>query len=176
MLFPSVTIEMNSFQQLWWQQAQSDHAVLLMLRRNGAPACHQLHYLQMITEKLGKAYFWRSGNAPPKSHAGFVQFMRVLGQARQSERQQVADAFAFKRFADFQKWIRAVLPLVYALERLAPALSHDGPNPEYPWPQAEPQHAPVEFQFDVWNQLNTGRGRQLLQLIEYAVSRFPTYV
>src|SRR5437879_6229404 len=120
MPFHTSRIDMNSYQERWWQQARSDHEVLVLLRRAGAPACHQLHYLQMVTEKLGKAYFWRSGRPPPKSHAGFVQFMRFLGGVRQSERQQIADAFAFGRFEDFQKWVRAVLPLAYDLERLAP--------------------------------------------------------
>jgi hypothetical protein len=167
---------MNSYQELWWKQAQSDHAIFLLLRRGGAAPCHQLHYLQMVAEKLGKAYFWRSGTPPPRSHAGFVQFMRVLGQVRQAEREQIAETFAFKRFEDFQRWIRTVLPLVYALERLAPALAQDGPNPEYPWPSAAPQHAPVTFQFDVWSKLNTGPGRQLMQVIAFAVAKFPAYV
>jgi hypothetical protein len=39
---------MNSYQELWWRQAQSDQNVLVSLRRNGAAACHQLHYLQMF--------------------------------------------------------------------------------------------------------------------------------
>ena len=126
---------MNGYQTLWWEQARSDHAVLVLLRQQGAAACHQLHYLQMVTEKLGKAYFWRSRTAPAtKSHAGFVAFMRFLGSVRVTERQQITNVFAFKRFEDFQNWIRAVLPLAYQLERLAPALAKDGPNPEYPWP------------------------------------------
>jgi len=130
----------------------------------------------MVTEKLGKAYFWRSGNPPPRSHAGFVQYLRFLGGVRQSDRQQVADAFAFGRFEDFQNWVRAILPLAYELQRLAPALAQDGPNPEYPWPQEAPQCAPVTFEFDIWSKLtDTGRGRQLLRVIEFAVDQFPAY-
>jgi hypothetical protein len=29
----------------------------------------------MVTEKIGKAFFWRAGKQPPKSHASFVQFV-----------------------------------------------------------------------------------------------------
>ena len=168
--------EMNNYQKLWWEQARSDLAVLVLLRRHGAAPCHQLHYLQMAAEKLGKAYFWRSGVPPPRSHAGFVQFMRFLGSVRQSERRRVAELFAFGRFEDLQSWIRTVLPLAYALERLAPALAQDGPNPEYPWPPTAPEFAPVTFEFDVWTQLTaTGGGRQLMQILEVAVDKFPVY-
>jgi len=69
---------MNGFQTLWWEQTRSDHSVLLLLRKKDYNPCHQLHYLQMVTEKLGKAYFWRTGQAPPKSHASFLRFVQAL--------------------------------------------------------------------------------------------------
>jgi hypothetical protein len=63
------------------------------------------------------------------------------------------------------------------LEQLAPALANDGPNPEYPWPQNAPKYVPATFEFDVWRQLTeTGRGRQLVQVIKAAVEQFPVYV
>jgi hypothetical protein len=168
---------MNIYQELWWRQAQSDHDVLLLLRCQGFNACHQLHYLQMITEKVSKAYFWGSGMPPPKSHAGFHLFLRSLGGVRSSERRQIADIFKFKRFADFQSWQRKILPLAYELEKLAPALSQDNTaNPEYPWPHSAPQHAPVDFKFPIWVELTeTSRGRHLLQFIDIAVNKFPQY-
>ncbi len=70
---------MNKFQELWWEQAKSDHEAFVLLRKHSIGQCHSLHYLQMVTEKIAKAYLWRKG-APPKSHAGFVQFLRLLGQ------------------------------------------------------------------------------------------------
>lgn len=167
---------MNQYQERWWRQAQADHAALVLLRRHAAAPCHQLHYLQMVTEKIGKAYFWRTGMPPPRSHAGFVQFMRFLGGVRQVERPRIADIFEFRRFDDFQNWIRSILPLAYALERLAPTLAQDGPNPEYPWPPNAPTFVPATFDFDVWREIkNTGRGRQLLQVIDIALQRFPEY-
>jgi hypothetical protein len=131
----------------------------------------------MVTEKLSKAYFWRTGTPPPKSHAGFVQFWRFLGGVGALERQRVADVFKFGRFEDFQKWIRFTLPLAYELERLAPALAQDNsPNPEYPWPRIAPQFAPANYDFEIWKQLTaTGHGRQLLQAIDLAVKNFPAY-
>jgi len=167
---------MNSYQQTWWEQARSDHAAFVMLRRQGADPCHQLHYLQMVAEKISKAYLWRSGVPPKRSHAGFGMFMRLLLQVPRPQRQQIADIFAFGRFDGFQAWCRSALTLAYDLERLAPALANDGPNPEYPWPHDSPQYVPATFDFDVWHQLrDTGRGRQLLQVIGLAVEKFPIY-
>jgi hypothetical protein len=166
---------MNNSQELWWRQARSDLITLKLLRRHGADACHQLHYLQMVTEKLSKACFWRAGTPPPRSHSGFAQFLRRLGGVPMSKRKQLIEIFGFGRFKDFQNWIRAILPLAYSLERLAPALARDGPNPEYPWPQDQPQHAPAIFGFPIMRDLSASRGRQLIQIVEVAVSKFPSY-
>ena len=167
---------MNRYQEVWWQQARADHDVLLLLRGQRAAPCHQIHYLQMVTEKVAKARFWRAGTPPPRSHAGFVQFLRSLGGVRATERQHVADVFEFRRFKDFQNFMRAVSPLAYSLERLAPALAQDGPNPEYPWPQHAPEYVPATFDFDVWTQLTqSDRGRHFLNVITIAINRFPAY-
>lgn len=169
------TFAMNSFQELRWQQALSDHEAFLLMRHAGIGQCHTLHYLQMVTEKLAKAYFWRSLSAPPKDHAGFVQFLRFLGQIRQNDRERVAGLFTFNRFTDFQNWMRAVIPIAYELERIAPALANNGPNPEYPWPHAQPQFAPATHDFAVWSSLTSSRGRALMRFIQVAVRRFPDY-
>ena len=166
---------MNSYQELWWQQATSDHDAFALLRGQGIAQCHSLHYLQMATEKLAKAYFWRSGNPPPKSHTGLRQFLKFLGHIGQRDRDRIANLFSFNRFTDFQNWIRAVQPIAYDLEHLAPDLANDGPNPEYPWPHAEPQNAPVNFNFPVWASLTSGQGRDLMRVIHIAVNRFPEY-
>ena len=168
---------MNAYQRLWWEQTCSDHAVLLLLRREDADPCHQLHYLQMVTEKLGKAYFWRTGHPPPKSHASFVQFLQALNNRPAPGRARIAKLLGFGRARDFENWMPTVTPLAHDLERLAPALAGDkGANAEYPWPWAAPAHAPVTHVFPVWKQLTaSGRGRQLLKVIEAAVRGFPNY-
>jgi hypothetical protein len=166
---------MNSFQDVWWQQARSDHRVFELLRGQGVAQCHSLHYLQMATEKIAKAYFWRSGSPPPKSHAGFVQFLRFLGQVQQRDRDRIANLFSFGRFTDFQGWIRAILPIAYALERLTPDLANDGPNPEYPWPHKQPGTAPASHDFAVWASLISVQGRNLMRFIHKAVDHFPEF-
>jgi hypothetical protein len=166
---------MNEFQELWLRQAESDYDVLRLLHERGVAPSHQIHYLQMVTEKIAKAYFWRSGMAPPRSHAGFVQFLRSLGSVGVHERKQIVQLFQFKRIKDFQNFIRIVLPLAYALERLAPALAHDGPNPEYPWPPQRPQYAPVTFDFEIWDQLHAGRGQHFLAIVEKVIQNFSAF-
>jgi len=167
---------MNDFQRVWWEQARSDHAVLVMLRHQGVAPCHQLHYLQMVTEKISKAFLWRS-SIPKRSHVSFTMFFRFLLGERNSQRQLlITRAFLFPRFIDFRSYARTALPLVHDIERLAPALANDGPNPEYPWPQNAPQFVPATFDFDVWHQLtDSGRGRQLMNVIHAAVDNFPVY-
>jgi hypothetical protein len=131
----------------------------------------------MVTEKLGKAYFWRTGNPPKKSHASFVRFLQALDNRTHPDRTRIATYLGFRRPQGLEKWIPTITPLAYDLERLAPALAGDnGPNPEYPWPRAAPVEAPVLYGFGVWKQLTeTGRGRQLLQVIDAAVLSFREY-
>ena len=169
--------EMNSYQQVWWEQTRAEHSVLLLLRRDGAAPCHQLHYLQMVTEKLGKAYFWRAGRPPRTTHASFVRFLQALDDRRATESNRIAALLGFGRSEDLQNWIPTISPLAYELERLAPDLAgYDNPNPEYPWPHTAPLHAPAAYHFRIWPQLTeTGRGRQLLKVIDAAVLRFREY-
>ena len=150
-------------------------AALSLLRKHGADPCHQLHYWQMATEKLGKAYFCKPGSPPPRTHTTLVLFLRSLGGVPQTRRSQIASLFRFTTFSSFQSWINAALPLAYDLERLAPALAQDGPNTEYPWPQTVPVDYPARYQFPIWQKMTTGPGRQFIQTIQVLVDRFPGY-
>jgi len=168
---------MNGFQTLWWEQTRSDHSVLLLLRKKDYNPCHQLHYLQMVTEKLGKAYFWRTGQAPPKSHASFLRFVQALDDRSEPDRNRIAACLGFGSAKAMRSWIPTITPLAYDLERLAPSLAGDhGPNPEYPWPRNAPANVPVLHSFDIWKRLTgSGTGRQLLKVIDAAVLKFPEY-
>lgn len=169
-------IPMNSFQELWWIQAKSDYEIFERLRSQGVAQCHLLHYLQMCTEKIAKAYYWREGSAAPMSHVGFVRFLTLLAQSRQRDnRERIATLFGYKRFNDFQSRVRMTTPLAYDLERLAPALAADGPNTEYPWPHQAPQQAPAAFDFPTWREFEKPNGRELMKIIKSAVLRFPEY-
>jgi hypothetical protein len=168
---------MNDYQRVWWEQTRSDHEILLLLRRISAAPCHQLHYLQMVTEKLGKAYFWRTGRPPRKSHVSFVRFLQALDNRPDPDLTRIAVLLGFGRAQDFENWIPTITSLAWELERLAPALAGDnGPNPEYPWPRLSPSSAPVTHEFEVWRKLTeSGRGHQLLKVIDAAVVGFAEY-
>jgi hypothetical protein len=167
---------MNDRQSRWFEQVQSDYEVLLLLRRTGARPCHQLHYLQMVTEKLGKAYFWRTNRPPRRGHASFVRFLQALDDRPTAEVTRIAKLLGFGRPEGLESWIPVVAPLAYAIERLAPDLAKDGPNPEYPWPFNAPVSTPATYEFPVWTSLTeSGRGRELLHAIDAAVRYFPEY-
>jgi len=164
---------MNAAQTLWWEQVKSDLAIFVQLKRTGAPQCHLLHYLQMATEKLSKAYLWRSGKPPPKTHTGFVRFLKALLDRRAPELERIARALGFKRPADLNAWVVTVQGLAYGLQNIAPAEAKNGPNPEYPWPHEAPSHTPVHHSFALWTELmETGRGRGLMGFIERSIGRF----
>lgn len=167
---------MNDRQERRFEQVQSDYEVLLLLRRAGAPPCHQLHYWQMVTEKLGKAYFWRTNRPPRRGHASFVRFLQALDDRPAADVRRIAQLLGFGRAEDLENWIPTVAPLAYDLERLAPALAFDGSNAEYPWPPDAPVSTPASYEFPVWTSLTqTGRGRDLLHAIDAAVRHFPQY-
>jgi hypothetical protein len=130
----------------------------------------------MASEKIAKAYFWRTGHPPPKSHTGFKSFLKALLVRSPRELNGIARLFRFTRVKDFERWVTQVLGLARDLENLAPSESNDGPNPEYPWPHAAPVHYPAGHTFRLWVVLaNSGRGRKLLEFIDAAVERFPDY-
>lgn len=151
---------MTEFQRLFLVQARTDFAVFELLRSQpGLPACHSLHYLQMATELLGKAHAWKHG---PKSntHRAFVAFLRSLSTNRHA---QAILGFQGKN-ESWKHLIRHSVPLAERIEDLAPSLSPDAPNPEYPWPRAAPQCAPAEHPFEIWEEIqSTAAGRQFLK-------------
>ena len=166
---------MYDAQRLWWRQAQSDHAIFVQLRQGGAHECHLLHYLQMATEKLSKAYLWRSGHAPPKNHTGCVRFLKAL-QDRRNKLNRLAKVLGFQRQKDLVDWLSKVQALAYGLQNIAPAEAGDGPNPEYPWPHEAPTQCPISHTFALWDQLaNTAPGRKWMKFVEHAIARFEDY-
>lgn len=166
---------MNKFQETWWEQTCSDLVTLKILQTGGAAPCHELHYLQMTTEKIGKAYFCRKLVPPRKSHASFVKFLQALNDRK--ERDRIAAVLGFGTSDQMESYIRSIADLAYRLEKLAPALAGlDGVNCEYPWPQNQPEFSPAHHSFEIWEMLHqTGRGRKFMKFIEQCVRTFPDY-
>ncbi len=135
---------MNEQQRLWLVQAKSDYRMFTELRHGPGPTCHVLHYLQMSAEKLAKAYFWGSGN-PRRSHAVLLKFCRAI---KSNDRLRMA--LEYEQRDAWKAMIDGISQVAFAVERLAPDLAGDGPNPEYPWPPVLPAEAPVEFTFPIW--------------------------
>jgi hypothetical protein len=148
-------------QRLFLVQARADFAVFELLRDQvDLPACHALHYLQMATEMLGKAHTWKHGTAA-SSHRAFVGCLGSLITSRQTQKQLGYE----RRNENWEHLIRKSVPLAERIEDLAPALSPDAPNPEYPWPRAAPHTAPVEHTFGIWEDLESPAGHQFIKLI-----------
>jgi HEPN domain-containing protein len=167
---------MNAEQKLWWRQAKSDCDLFDLLRRSGARECHLLQHLQAATEKLSKAYFWRAGHAPPRSHVGFVRFLKALLNRRSTELEGIANSLGFPRAAALEHWVHGAQTLAYELQSVSPAEARDGPNAEYPWPHASPRHCPADYRFSLWSQLvDTGKGRKLIRFINRAIDVFDMY-
>ena len=148
---------MTEHQRLFLIQARTDFTVFEMFRKDPVlPACHALHYLQMATEMIGKAHAWKHGR-PGNTHRAFVSFLRSLSTNRQAQKRLGFEG----RNQNWEHLIRKSIPLAEQVEDLAPALSPDAPNPEYPWPRA----APLEYPFAIWHELQeTAAGRQFLSL------------
>lgn len=152
---------MNEQQRLFLVQSRSDFYVFERLKGDAElPRCHALHYLQMATELLGKARHWRHG-PNPTTHQAFVGFLRSLSKNR-----RVQDQLGYNRQNDrWESLIKASIPFAELIQNLAPSLCGDGPNPEYPWPVAEPKVAPIEHTFKLWEELTETAGRRFLNLV-----------
>ena len=154
---------MTEHQRLFLVQARTDIAVFKTLR-SGAdfPACHALHYLQMATEMLGKAHLWRRGWPGKKTHGGFVSFLKALAGSPQARKHLGYEG----QNENWKHVIRKSLPLAERVEKLAPSFSSNKPNPEYPWPEESPEHAPAEHDFEIWRDLEqTSAGRHFLDIV-----------
>jgi len=96
----------------------------------------------MSTEKLSKAYYQMT---PVRGgHAAFRRFITDLPTNPNSIR-----PLGFLTAADLTRWQGSVEIIVDAIEDLAPSIADrkNLPNPEYPWPRANPTTAPADHSF-----------------------------
>jgi len=158
----------------YFEQAQSDWDTYQMIANNACPACHELHYLQMTTEKLGKAALLRSGIPFAHvrgTHRAFVRFLQIASRNSRLQR-------AFHMNArQWRAYIRGILPLAEQIQRLAPALAADGPNAEYPWqdPATGQVMTPASYNFPVAQNLRGPNGHKLLRLIHILFNQFDKF-
>lgn len=152
------------------RQAISDLDAYEYLVSTDLPACHGIHYLQMVTEKLGRAVRTSAGEAgaDAQSHVAIVKAMRLL-----RNRREAAHVLFEGRFELWRAYVDRLLPLVHKLERMAPAVAGNTENPEYPW-ESRPGEwtAPAAHRFEVAAWLRTPDGSRLMLLLRRIADRF----
>jgi len=153
------------------EQARSDWQMWRVVHDQKRPDCHQLHYLQMTCEKLGKAFLIAgrsiSLQQARNSHIAFKRFLQVA--SRNPQLQRLLEMTA----SQFHAHIKQMLPIAEAIERLAPALAQDGPNVEYPWESPNGQiHIPASYSFPVLQELNEPAGLNLIKIVGLVQKEF----
>ena len=116
----------RAFAEAFIAQARSDWRVYRILaERNEVPSCHRLHYLQMVCEKLAKAYRLRDTKSPVdelvSKHSGFSKFVGPFFTA-------LKDEYSGKD-AQLRGLIQRARTLAREIEKLAPAIDRSA-NPE----------------------------------------------
>lgn len=148
------------WRQAFIEQARSDNAVRKLLNRQAVEYDHQLHYIQMASEKLARGYLADPRNPPTRTHIGFVRYLRVLKRRPEIRRQ-----LGYKDARVFRSHVDSLLPLAQDVENLAPALAGaTGPNPEYPWQDTHTGDVlvPAAFDFPVFSR----KGTQMARLVK----------
>ncbi|HEV8551544.1 MAG TPA: hypothetical protein VGQ57_20995, partial [Polyangiaceae bacterium] len=127
-------------------QARSDWQAYRVLEQSEVAPCHPLHYLQMVCEKVAKAYRLRDTQAPVdqlvSTHSGFSKFISAFFAA------VLKDEYVGKS-AQLASLIQFSRRLAREIEKLAPAVDRlsTPENAEYPWERDGHVTAPCEFGF-----------------------------
>jgi hypothetical protein len=156
--------------QAYLEQSRSDWEAYKVLHESTLVKCHELHYLQMTTEKLAKAILARGGTSPTdlkKSHKAFLRFLR------QSRRHPGLRQVLNMNNSQLERAINEALSIAYEIEKLTPSVEPSGSNCEYPWEDGTGKVCvPASYSFPVSNDLNSLKGRRLLGLIQVILERF----
>jgi HEPN domain-containing protein len=156
--------------EVFLTQAKSDWQVFEHLEDTDFPKCHALHYLQMATEKLAKAYLLIGQtdiDVVRSSHQALTRYLQALSR---NKRLSTALGMTTKQL---RTHVKRLLPLAFEIEKLAPALAKDGSNPEYPWEAPKGMfHVPAAHQFPVSKVLLEPRGHHLIRVIRTALEKF----
>lgn len=162
----------GAFAEAFIAQARSDWAVyeILAVQRDVEP-CHRLHYLQMVCEKVAKAYRLRDTTAPVDNivsrHSGFAKFVAPFFIA------VLKDEYR-NREAQLRQLLRQARAIAREIEKLAPAIDRLAApeNAEYPWERDGQVTAPCSYGFPSLDLLRQAGGRAFLNLVERALDDF----
>lgn len=155
------------------RQASSDWDLWLHLNGDAStPRCQALHFLQMATEKIAKAYRFRDTETKQDDlltrHVGFQKFIRVfLSSPRVT--QEFDD-----RTAQLKNLRAQCNQLAGEVEKLAPAVDRTGrpQNAEYPWCDGDDLTVPRDYEFPNLSFLEAGGGRAFLRWVQVAIREF----
>lgn len=165
----------QAYAEAFAAQGRSDWAVyqhLSTLTYPSLPWCHALHYLQMATEKIAKAYRIRDTNANVedvvKHHAGFEEFINSFFRSR-----QIKEEFEGKDAA-LQTLQKNAGALAREIEKLAPAIDRPASpeNAEYPWERDGQVFRPCSFGYPSLAMLKQPGGRAIMNMIERSFRDF----
>jgi hypothetical protein len=154
-------------------QARSDWLAYRVLEQSGIAVCHHLHYLQMVCEKVAKAYRLRDTESPlddlVSKHTGFSKFISAFSAA------VLKDEYVGKS-AQLQVLMQSSRSFAREIEKLAPAIDRSTApeNAEYPWERDGRVIAPCEFGFPSLALLREAGGRAFLKLVSRALDDFET--
>jgi hypothetical protein len=143
-----------------------------LLAEHKAPICHQLHYLQMASEKVAKAYRFRDTSTSPEKllceHVGFTKFFNGFLLSDRVKQMYEGKANQLGQIA------KPCRQLALELEKLAPAVDADKrpANPEYPWQHGAAILVPCKHEFPNLTLLTVSAGRTFLKLLEIAIKEF----
>jgi len=154
------------------RQARSDLECYYLLNGQGSHECHQLHFLQMATEKLARSRLAAALKAePPRSHVAFFKWLTLL---RNSDRVLVSRLRLKSKSAE-RGFIDGLKKVGHAIESLAPNVADDrlgGANAEYPWaaPNSQPI-SPLDHNFST-NGLEDLAVMKLVKFVDLAISHY----
>ena len=154
------------------RQARSDLACYFLLNDSGFEECHQLHFLQMATEKFARSRLADATDGePPRSHIAFLNWLKL---ARTNDK-ALMDRLGLKSREAERSFIDGLKVVGHAIESLAPNVADvrlGGANPEYPWPDANGRAvSPLDHQFS-----QNGLGRpaliRIVRFVDLAISHY----
>jgi hypothetical protein len=162
----------RAWQQAFARQAEVDFLAWQQLQpASKLPQCQSLHFLQMASEKLVKAYLCEAGSKPADLQASHAYTAKNLHLVI---RQQISLTSA-SRPKGLELFLRHCKHLAREIELLHPQVTDGGKRPdncEYPWEDAKHRlHVPADWHFQVADLLFMRAGRGFLRLMRDAIRR-----
>lgn len=119
----------QNWRMAFYLQARSDFNVIVHLNNmQHVEHCHRIHYLQMTTEKMAKAFLATSNQQPKPRHEAFIEFLRT-----EKLTQRIRPLVKIRASSQYRAYIDSLLSIAERIEQLAPKGRSHQPNPEYPW-------------------------------------------